>query len=65
METYIPLEKRSKRAQKEYHAAQRGSWNGINPVSRIVPNKTKYNRKKQKQAEHRSGWEGRSACFFI
>lgn len=61
MENYIPMEKRSKRAQKEYHAAQRGSWNGVNPISRSVPDKKKYDRKKQKQAERRPDWERCSA----
>lgn len=48
----IPMKKRSKREQKAFHAAQRGSWNGVNPISRIVPDKKKYDRKKWKQAEH-------------
>ena len=30
---HIPLEKQSKRAQKEHHDKQRGSWNGVVPVS--------------------------------
>ena len=33
----VPLNKRSKKAQKEYHAKQRGSWYGINPITRTVP----------------------------
>lgn len=45
-ENFVPLEKRSKKEQRAYHAKQRGSWNGINPVTRVVPNKKKYNRKR-------------------
>jgi hypothetical protein len=45
---YVPIEKQSKRKQKEFHAAQRKSWNGINPVTRVVPNTKAYNRKKSK-----------------
>ena len=30
----VPLNKRSKKAQKEYHAKQRGSWYGLSPVTR-------------------------------
>ena len=45
----IPLEKRSKREQREYHAAQRGSWGCINPVTRRPPNPKAYNRKKSGQ----------------
>ena len=31
----IPLSKQSKKAQCEYHAKQRGSWHGLNPITRI------------------------------
>ena len=31
------LNKRSKKAQKEYHVKQRGSWYGLNPITRTVP----------------------------
>ena len=41
---YIPLEKQSKRAQKEHHDKQRGSWNGVVPVTRVIPNKRAYDR---------------------
>lgn len=43
---FIPLEKQSKRSQQEYYAAKRGSWGGINPVTRKPPNPKAYNRKK-------------------
>ena len=33
MKQMIPLKKQSKKAQKEQHAKQRGSWYGISPVS--------------------------------
>lgn len=46
---YIPLDKRSKKKQKTYYAAQRSSWNGTNPVTKIVPSKKIYNRKRAKQ----------------
>ena len=38
MRQIIPLKKQSKREQKEYHAKKRGSWNGVNAVTRVVPN---------------------------
>ena len=38
----IPLEKQSKRAQKAHHDKQRGSWNGVVPVTRVIPNKRAY-----------------------
>ena len=46
---YVPLEKRSKRQQKEYHAQQRKTWQGINPVTKKVESAKVYNRKKSKQ----------------
>jgi len=48
---FIPLKKQSKRAQKEYHDKQRGSWNGVVPVTRVIPNKKAYDRKRAKQAD--------------
>ena len=47
---HIPLEKQSKRAQKEHHDKQRGSWNGVVPVTRVIPNKRAYDRSRAKQA---------------
>ena len=32
----VPLNKRSEKAQKEYHAKQRSSWYGLNPITRTV-----------------------------
>jgi len=45
---YVPIEKQSKRRQKEFHAAQRKDWGSISPVTRVVPNKKAYDRKKSK-----------------
>ena len=39
MEQLVPLNKRSKKVQKEYHAKQRGSWYGLNPITRTVPSR--------------------------
>ena len=48
----IPLNKQSKKAQRRYHAAKRGDWNGVNPVSRVVASKKAYNRKKLKPVSY-------------
>lgn len=48
MTQWIPLNKQSKKNQKEYHARQRGSWYGLNPVTRTVPNQKAYDRNKEK-----------------
>lgn len=44
MKQFVSLDKQSKKFQKEYHAKQRGSWYGLNPVTRIVPNRKTYSR---------------------
>lgn len=48
--TVVPLEKRSKKERKAYYAKQRGSWNGVNPVTKVIPNK-KHPTRTGKQAE--------------
>ena len=45
---YVPIEKQSKKKQKEFHAAQRKTWGSMCPVTRKVPNLKAYNRKKSK-----------------
>ncbi len=52
----IPHEKLSKRRKKELAAAQRGSWYGLNPVTRKPPLSRAYDRqtaKKLSRAEAR------------
>lgn len=51
MDKFVPLDKKSKKAQKEFHARQRRSWEGISPLTRTVPNGKAYNRKKMKADE--------------
>ena len=46
MQKFIPFEKLSKKKQKELNAKNRGSWYGINPVTRKPENSRAYNRKK-------------------
>lgn len=49
MKQFVPLHKQSKKAQKEHYAKQRGSWNGISPVTRTVPNGKAYDRNRIKR----------------
>ena len=49
MEKYISFEKLQKKKQKEQLAKRRGSWGGLNPVTRKPPNPKAYNRKKAGQ----------------
>ena len=50
MKQYVTLDKRSKKAQREYYAKQRTTWGELNPVTRSVPSGKTYNRKKEKQS---------------
>ena len=53
----IPLAKQSKKKQKQYHAQKRGTWDGVSPVTRVAPDKKKYDRNREKQAARRD-YEG-------
>ena len=56
MTQFVPLNKQSKKAQKEYHARKRGSWYGISPVTRTCPSGKAYDRNKAKR-DSRSAME--------
>ena len=43
---YVPLDKRSKKKQKEYNDMQRKSWGYFSPITRKTDNAKIYNRKK-------------------
>ena len=68
MKKYVSLDKRSKKAQKEYYSERRVTWGELNPVTRSVPNGKSYNRKKDKQEMRRAdlrsgdGFEVSSFC---
>lgn len=49
MEKYIPFKKLSKKKQREQNAALRGSWYGLNPVTRKPENSRAYNRRKARK----------------
>lgn len=51
MKKFIPIEKQSKKAQKAYHSQMRGSWNGVNPVTRSCPDRTKFHKAERSQAK--------------
>ena len=50
----VPLKKQSKRSQRAYHAARRGSWNGVLPVTKVIPSKKGYDRNRARREERRS-----------
>ena len=68
MKKYISLDKRSKKAQKEYYAGFRRTWDGVNPETRIMPNGKVYNRKKDKEKLRKSDClseNGFAVAFFM
>lgn len=56
MNRMVPLNKQSKKQQRAYHARQRGCWYGLDPVTRVVPNKKAYRRHAIKQTDRRD-WD--------
>jgi hypothetical protein len=46
---YVPFEKMTKKAQKEYNKRQRNTWGELKPVTRIIPNKKAYSRQASKK----------------
>ena len=65
MNKYVSLDKRSKKAQREYHAKQRRTWGELNPVTRSVPSGKTYNRKKEKQRIGKEFRNGFDADLFL
>lgn len=57
MKKLIPLEKQSKRAQREHDRAQRGDWGAVKPVLRVVESRKRYSRKRLKDADRSGGQE--------
>ena len=57
MEKMIPLAKQSKASWRKYNLSQRGSWNGISPVTRIVQDRMAYDRNRLKREDRRAAAE--------
>lgn len=55
MEKFIPYEKLSKKEKRRRDTEKRGSWMGINPVTRKSENPKAYNRAKARQSERNDG----------
>ena len=65
MKQMTPLNKMSKKRQKTFHAQRRGSWNGLSPVTRVVPNKKAYDRKRARQASRREDFPEDCPARFL
>jgi len=62
MKQYVPIEKRSKKEQKAYHASKRNTWGPLNPVTRRSENPKAYNRQKSRKSGMDTGAFG-IFCF--
>ena len=51
MEKFVPYEKLSPKKKREIDRKKRGSWYGINPVTRKPPNPRAYNRRKARKVD--------------
>ena len=49
MEKFVPYEKLSKKEKRRMDALRRGTWQGLNPVTRKSVNPKAYNRSKARQ----------------
>lgn len=49
MKQYIAYDKMSKKQKRDIDRKRRGNWGGLKPTTRVVPNKTIYNRKQALQ----------------
>lgn len=52
MNRFVPFEKMSKKEQKKLNAAKRGSWNGVDPVTRVADTDRKKYRRKPKYPDY-------------
>ena len=62
MEKFVSFEKLSKKKQRELNAIKRGSWGGLNPVTRKPENPRAYNRKKAQSWKNDFRFESFSFC---
>ena len=51
MDKFVPYEKLSKKKKRQLAAEKRGSWHGINPVTRKPANPKAYDRRKARKWE--------------
>ena len=54
---YVPYSKMSKKKKREEDRAHRATWGALDPTTRGAPDKTKYDRRREKAKYHRGGWE--------
>lgn len=55
MDKFVPYDKMSKKEQKKIDSAKRGSWNGVDPATKVVESDKK--RYKRKPKHKNDDWE--------
>jgi len=60
---YVSLEKQTKKKRSEENKAKRGSWNGVNPITRTSPNQKAYDRNKEKRLQRRERFSASKTAF--
>ena len=51
MEKFTPYDKMSKKEKKKINSAKRGSWNGVDPATKVAENHRKRYRRKPKHPD--------------
>ena len=64
MKRYVPYEKLSKKARRELDSKSRSLWN-VSPVTKIVKNKKKYDRKSIRRRRNVSDFDFFSSRFLF
>lgn len=49
MKAYVTIDKRSKKQQREYYAAQRNTWGEVKPATRTMTSVKNYDRNREKK----------------
>lgn len=68
MKQYVSVDKRSKKAQKEYYSKMRRDWGGLNPATRTAPNGKAYDRNKDKRERRKTSrepWDEGVGLVFV
>ena len=51
MKKMIPQNKLSKKRKREEDLLKRNNWGDTNPITKVIPNKKHYNRKRDKRSD--------------
>ncbi len=63
MNEFVPYSKLSKKKKREIDLQKRGSWCGINPITRMSKNPKAYNRQKARNWRSKDFPSVPSVCF--